>query len=112
MDRASGRVDELLAAVDPKMIEDAASRVAPAAENIDKITGDMKSAMVDVRSAAKRLDGVLARFDRTLGRLETVDEKTVREFFQVQGVRVNLIPDATVTSRIQKLREGSVPPPE
>jgi phospholipid/cholesterol/gamma-HCH transport system substrate-binding protein len=112
MDRASGRVDELLAAVDPKMIEDAANRVAPAAENIDRITGDMKSAMVDVRSAAKRLDGVLARFDRTLGRLDSVDEQSVREFFQVQGVRVNLIPDATVTSRIKKLREESVPLPE
>jgi phospholipid/cholesterol/gamma-HCH transport system substrate-binding protein len=112
MDRASGRVDELLAAVDPKMIEDAANRVAPAAENIDRITGDMKSAMVDVRSAARRLDGVLARFDRTLGRLDSVDEQSVREFFQVQGVRVNLIPDATVTSRIKKLREESVPLPE
>ena len=112
VDRASGRVDELLAAVDPKVLEDAAARIGPASENIDRITGDMKSAMSDVRSAAKRLDGVLARFDRTLARLEDVDEKSVREFFQVQGVRVNLIPDATVTSRIKKLREESVPLPD
>lgn len=112
MNSASGRVDELLAAVDPKSIEDAASRVAPAAENIDRITGDMRSAMTDIRSAAKRLDGVLARFDRTLGRMEDVNEQSIREFLQVQGVRVNLIPDAAVTSRIKKLREEAVPLPE
>jgi phospholipid/cholesterol/gamma-HCH transport system substrate-binding protein len=112
MDRASGRMDELLAAVDPKMIEDAAGRVGPAAENIDKITQDMRTAMTDVRSAAQRLDGVLARFDKTMARMDAVNEQSVREFFQVQGVRVNLIPDAAVTSRIKKLREESVPLPE
>lgn len=112
LESASGRLDDILAGVDPKMIEDAASRVGPAAENIDHITGDMRNAMADLRTAAKKLDGVLARFDRTLGKIEAVDEKSVREFFQVQGVRVNLIPDATVTSRIKKLRDASVPLPE
>lgn len=112
LESASSRLDEILAGVDPKMIEDAAARVAPAAENIENITGDMRTAMADLRVAAKRLDGVLSRFDRTLGRLESVDEKSVREFFQVQGVRVNLIPDAAVTTRIKKLRDASVPLPE
>ena len=112
LESASGRLDDILAGIDPKMIEDAASRVAPAAENIDHITVDMRTAMADLRSAAKKLDGVLARFDHTLGKFDAVDEKTVREFFQVQGVRVNLIPDATVTSRIKQLREVAVPLPE
>ncbi|MDP2339792.1 MAG: MlaD family protein [Deltaproteobacteria bacterium] len=112
LESASSRVDNLLAAVDPKMIEAAASRVGPAAENIDKITGDMKLAMGDVRDAAKRLDGVLQRVDNTLKRLDAVNETAVREFLQVQGVRVNLIPDATVTNRIKKLREESVPLPD
>jgi hypothetical protein len=94
------------------MLEDAAARMGPASENIDRMTGDMKTAMVDVRSAAKRLDGVLARFDRTLSRFEGVNEQSVREFLQVQGVRVNLIPDAAVTTRIKKLREEAVPLPE
>lgn len=109
---ASSRLDEILAGIDPKKIEEAAARVAPAAENIDHITGDMRTAMADLRTAAKRLDGVLSRFDRTLGKLESVDEKTVREFFQVQGVRVNLIPDQAVTTRIKKLRDESVALPE
>jgi len=30
----------------------------------------------------------------------------------VQGVRVNLIPDASVTNRIKKLREESIPLPD
>ena len=109
---ASTRLDEILAGVDPKMIEDAAARIGPAAENIDKITTDMRTAMGDFRTAAKRLDGVLARFDKAMLKVDSVDEKDIREFFQVQGVRVNLIPDATVTSRIKKLREESVPLPE
>ncbi len=112
LESASARLDEILAGVDPKMIEDAAARVGPAAENIDHITGDMRTAMADLRTAAKRLDGVLSRFDRTLGKIESVDEKSVREFFQVQGVRVNLIPDQTVTSRIKKLRDEAVALPE
>lgn len=112
LESASGRLDDILAGVDPKMIEDAASRVGPAAENIDKITSDMRTAMGDLRNAAGRLDGVLSRFDRALLKVERLDEKSLREFFQVQGVRVNLIPDATVTTRIKKLREESVPLPE
>ena len=112
LDSAAGRVDALLASVDPKAIERAADRVGPAAENIDRITTDMKMAMGDVRDAAKRLDGVLSRVDNALKRLESINEPTVREFFQVQGVRVNLIPDASVTTRIKKLREESVPLPE
>jgi phospholipid/cholesterol/gamma-HCH transport system substrate-binding protein len=112
LESASSRVDNLLAAVDPKMIEAAANRVGPAADNINHITSDMKMAMGDVRDAAKRLDGVLARVDNTLKRLDAVNESAVREFLQVQGVRVNLIPDATVTNRIKKLREESVPLPD
>ncbi len=112
LDSAAGRVDALLATVDPKAIEAAADRVGPAAENIGRVTDDMKVAMADVRDAAKRLDGVLLRVDNTLKRLEAIDEPAVREFFQIQGVRVNLIPDASVTNRIKKLREESIPLPD
>lgn len=112
LDSAAGRMDTLLAAVDPKAIEAAADQVGPAADNIERITADMKIAMADVRDAAKRLDGVLSRVDHSLQRLDSVDERFVREFLQIQGVRVNLIPDATVTSRIKKLREESIPLPE
>jgi phospholipid/cholesterol/gamma-HCH transport system substrate-binding protein len=112
LESASGRLDQILAGVDPKLIEDSALRVSSATENVDRITQDMRTAMTDLRVAAKRLDGVLARFDKTLQKVDSVDEKTVREFFQLQGVRVNLIPDATVTSRVKKLREEAVPLPE
>ncbi len=112
LDSAAGRVDALLATIDPSALQAAADRVAPAAENIDRMTTDMKVAMSDVRAAAKRLDGVLARLDGTLKRLDAVNESAIREFLQIQGVRVNLIPDATVTSRIKKLKDESVPLPE
>jgi phospholipid/cholesterol/gamma-HCH transport system substrate-binding protein len=112
LESSAKRLDDILAGVDPKMIEDAAGRVGPAAENIDKITQDMRTAMADFRTAAKRLDGVLARFDKTMAKVDNVDEQSIREFFQVQGVRVNLIPDASVTTRIKKLKDEATPLPE
>ena len=112
LESSSKKLDDILAGVDPKTIELAADRVGSSAENVDKITSDMRTAMTDLRTAAKRLDSVLARFDKTLTKVDAVDEQTVREFFQVQGVRVNLIPDAAVTTRIKKLKDESTPLPE
>jgi len=112
IDSVATRADGILAVIDPKSIEAAADMIGPASANIDRITADMKIAMGDVREAAKRLDTVLARVDGTLKRLEYIDEPMVREFLQVQGVRVNLLPDQSVTNRIKKLREESVPLPD
>jgi phospholipid/cholesterol/gamma-HCH transport system substrate-binding protein len=116
LDSASARLDALLGAVDPAAVRSFTGRVGPAAEaaatNLEQVTSDMKVAMLDVRDAARRIDGVLARVDSTLKRLDAVNETAIREFLQVQGVRVNLIPDAAVTNRIKKLREESVPLPE
>ncbi len=101
---AAARIDAILAVVDPASIKAAADMVGPAADNVDRMTSDATAAMADVRAAAKRLDGVLARVDSALAKLDGVDEKLVREFLQIQGVRVNLLPDATVTNRIKALR--------
>ncbi len=109
----SSKLDDILASLDPKVIKDAASKLAPASENIEKITGDLRTTMNDFRSVAKRLDSVLARVDKALLKIDGLDEKDVREFLQVQGVRVNLIPDVTVRSRLEQLRdEGAAPAPE
>jgi phospholipid/cholesterol/gamma-HCH transport system substrate-binding protein len=112
LDRASARVDALLESANPKAIEEAMARIGPAAENVERITEDMKVAMLDARKAAQRLDGVLARLDGTLRRLDSLNEGAIREFLQIEGVRVNLIPDASVTTRVKKLREESVPLPK
>ncbi len=112
LNNAAARIDAILAVVDPASIKAAADMVGPAADNIDRITRDAKVAMGDVREAAKRLDGVLARVDSALAKLDGVDEELVREFLQIQGVRVNLLPDATVTNRIKKLRDEATPLPE
>jgi phospholipid/cholesterol/gamma-HCH transport system substrate-binding protein len=111
LDAVGTRVNDLLAAVDPATIENATSRIGPAAENVNQITSDMRTAMVDVRSAAQRFDGVLLRLDQTLQRLDAINEGAIREMLQIQGVRVNFIPDTSVTTRVKKLREESVPLP-
>ena len=111
LDSVASHADDLLAVIDPKSIKTATDLIGPAADNIGRITTDAKTAMGDVRDAAKRLDGVLARIDLALQRLEWIDEPMIREFLQVQGVRVNLLPDAAVTARIKKLRESEARPP-
>lgn len=116
LESASTKVDNLLGAVDPAQVRSVVDRVGPATEtaatNLEEITTDMKVAMSDLRDAARRVDGVLARIDTALKRFDAINESSIREFLQVQGVRVNLIPDAAVTNRIKKLREESVPLPE
>src|SRR5690606_1057748 len=98
---------------DPKVIEKAAAKMGPTADNVERITTDMRSAMSEFRASAKRLDAVLARMDRTFQKVESIDEEDLREFLQIQGVRVNLIPDSSVTSRVKQLRqEEAAPPPE
>ena len=55
---------------------------------------------------------LMNKVDKNLTRLDDVNERTIREFFQVQGVRVNLIPDASVERRVRRLRnEPSLLPP-
>lgn len=115
IDVLAAHADELLAAIDPQSIKAGVDMIGPAADNIDRITIDAKVAMGDVREAAKRLDTLLGRIDSTLARLEWIDEPMIREFLQVQGVRVNLLPDPTVTARIKKLRDdhpAAPPAPE
>jgi phospholipid/cholesterol/gamma-HCH transport system substrate-binding protein len=116
LESASSKVDDLLGAIDPQKVRSVTERVGPAAEtaatNLEAVTSDMRVAMADIREAARRIDGVLARVDSTLKRFDAVNEGAIREFLQVQGVRVNLIPDAAVTNRIKKLREESVPLPD
>lgn len=108
---ASNRVDALLASVDPKVIEAAADRVPPTLDNLDVAANDLKIAMADIRQASDRLEGLLMKVDRTLTRLDDVNERSIREFLQVEGVRVNLIPDAKVERRIRKLRNEATPLP-
>lgn len=109
LEAASTRLDTLLGSIDGKVVEEAARNVAPAAAKLGRISDDMTAAMGDVRAAAKRLDSVLARFDRTLQKLDRVDEMDLREFLQLEGVRVHIIPDEKAGQRLQRLRSSKDP---
>jgi phospholipid/cholesterol/gamma-HCH transport system substrate-binding protein len=109
--QAADKIDRLLAAVDPATLERIASRVDPAVADVEIVLGDLKLAMADVRHASARLDGILGKVDQTLARSEAINERTIREFLQVEGVRVNLIPDARVERRLKRLRNESTPLP-
>jgi hypothetical protein len=111
VEQASDRLDKLLAAVDPAVVKRVTKRLDPATEDAALVLGDMKVAMADVKAASARLDGVLARLDKALARTDGLNERVIREFLQVEGVRVNLIPDAKVERRLRKLRNEASPLP-
>jgi len=108
---AADKVDKILAAVDPARVEAMTAKIDPAVADIEATLSDLKLAMADVRAASSRLDGIMMKVDRTLDRSESINERTIREFMQVEGVRVNLIPDSRVERRLQRLRNESTPLP-
>jgi hypothetical protein len=111
LDAAAGRIDAILAALDGAKLGNAVERLAPAAETVASgvqgASKDLHLVTSDMRDAARRMDALFARLDATLGRLDGIDEAAVREFLQVQGVRVNVLPDPAVAGLVKSLREKS-----
>lgn len=111
LDSASGRLDRVLAALDDDSLQKGAERIGPTLENVDGAMRDMRLAMADIKSASGRIESILVKLDRNLSRVEDINERSIREFFQVEGVRVNLIPDARVERRVKHLRNEATPLP-
>jgi len=111
LEQAAERLDQVLAAVDPNDIRTATKRVKPTMENIDAMTEDLRGMMRDLKRSSGKLETILVKVDKTLTRAEAINERSVREFLQVEGVRVNLIPDEKVERRVRKLRNESSPLP-
>lgn len=111
LDSASGRLDRVLAALDDESLQKGAERIGPTLENVDGAMRDMRLAMADIKSASGRIESILVKLDRNLSRVEDINERSIREFFQVEGVRVNLIPDARVERRVKHLRNEATPLP-
>lgn len=111
LDNASRRLDNVLAALDDETVQKGAERIGPTLENVDGAMRDMRIAMADIKRASGRIENILVKLDRNLSRMEDVNERSIREFFQVEGVRVNLIPDARVERRVKHLRNEAIPLP-
>ncbi|MCP4504738.1 MAG: MCE family protein [Deltaproteobacteria bacterium] len=111
LEEAAERLDKVLGAIDPADVRSASKKIKPTMENIDAVTEDMRSVMADFKRSSGRLETILVKVDKTLTRAEAINERTVREFLQVEGVRVNLIPTAKVERRVRKLRNESSPLP-
>jgi phospholipid/cholesterol/gamma-HCH transport system substrate-binding protein len=109
--RASDRIDQLLASVEPNDLKYASDRIKPTIDDVGSVVTDLKVAMHDIRNASSRMDNILAKVDRALTRTEEINERAVREFLQVEGVRVNLIPDEKIERRVKQLRNESPPLP-
>jgi phospholipid/cholesterol/gamma-HCH transport system substrate-binding protein len=111
LEGAASKADSILGAIDPRSIRTLSEQAGPAAttaaRNVELASTEMRAAMTDMRQAAQRIDGVLSRLDGALKRLDGIDESYVREFLQIQGVRVNLIPDSSLSALIKKIRENN-----
>ena len=109
--KTSKRLDLILASIEPKDLKEASSRIKPTMQDVEAVVSDLKVAMTDIRQASNRMDNILAKVDRALTRTEEINERAIREFFQVEGVRVNLIPDEKIERRVKKLRNEASPLP-
>lgn len=111
VEQAAERVDRILAAVDPDDLKAASAQVKPTMDEVQLVVADLRGTMKDLRAASSRIESIMVKADRTLSRAEAINERAIREFLQVEGVRVNFIPDAKVERRVRKLRNESSPLP-
>jgi virulence factor Mce-like protein len=112
LESATGRMDRVLAVFDDERLKSGASKIGPTLDTVDAAAQDLRVAMADFKRASSQLEGLLTKVDKNLTRLDDINERNIREFFQVQGVRVNLIPDANVTRRVRNLKNEATPLPE
>lgn len=111
LENTSERIDRLVAAVPTDAMAEAISRAPQAVDNADRALADLRVAVADLRSVSKKGSDIASSLERLLARLDAIDEKTVREFMQIQGVRVNLTTDPTILRRVRELKNRQMPVP-
>jgi phospholipid/cholesterol/gamma-HCH transport system substrate-binding protein len=111
LESASSRLDRLLAAFDQESITKGTEKIGPTLDNVEVAVKDMRLAMADIKSASGHIESILVKLDRNLSRVEDINERSIRELLQVEGLRVNLIPDARVERRVKHLRNEATPLP-
>ena len=105
------RIDTLVAAIDPQALADASAQIKPTAVGLERLMHELKGTLAEVQKAAAQLEPLLGKATAALDRLDGLDERAIREFLQVEGVRVNLIPDARVRTRLKQLTDEMAPAP-
>lgn len=111
IEQTADRIDKLAAAVPTEEMADAIKRAPQAVGNADKALADLRVAVADLRRIAQQGTAIASSLEKLLARAESVDERSIREFMQVQGVRVNLTTDPTILRRIRELKNRELPAP-
>lgn len=109
VDRAGGKLDAILNGVSPESVKKISEGLVPVVGDVGSVAQTMRVAMADVKDASAKLETMLSRVDKNLARLDQINERAIREFLQVEGVRVNLIPDVNVQRRVRRLRNEPDP---
>ncbi|MFH1811091.1 MAG: MlaD family protein [Pseudomonadota bacterium] len=111
LDHTLERIDRVAAAVPAEDMAEAIRRAPQAVDNADRALADLRVAVSDLRTVAQKGAEISIMLERLLKRLDNIDEKTLREFMQVQGVRVNLTTDPTIVRRVRELKFREMPLP-
>ncbi len=111
LDNTLERVDRLAAAVPTEALTQAIERAPQAVDNADRALADLRVAVADLRKVSRQGTQIAGMLERMLKKVDRIDEKTLREFIQVQGVRVNLTTDPTILRRIRELKFREMPLP-
>ncbi|MBN2359284.1 MAG: MCE family protein [Deltaproteobacteria bacterium] len=111
IEQAAERIDQLAVAVPTEEMAAAIRRAPQAVENADRALADLRVAVADLRRIAQQGTTIAGSLEKLLDRAEKIDEKTLREFMQVQGVRVNLTTDPNILRRIRELKYRELPTP-
>jgi phospholipid/cholesterol/gamma-HCH transport system substrate-binding protein len=111
LDHTLERIDRVAAAVPAEDMADAIKRAPQAVDNADRALADLRVAVADLRTVSQKGSEIAIMLERLLKRLDSIDEKTLREFMQVQGLRVNLTTDPTIVRRVRELKFREMPLP-
>lgn len=112
LDATLVRIDRLAAAVPADAMAKAINAAPKAVNNADRALVDLRVALADLRAVSDRGSKIAGTLERLLHRLDSIDEKSIREFMQVQGFRVNLTANPTSMRRIRELQNRDAPLPE
>lgn len=104
--KVSSALETLLATVDTEAVNGAFVAAGPVLRDAEGLGTTARESLESVNATSKQLEEMMRKFDVILKKVEAIDERAIREFVQVEGVRVNVIPNSDAQRKIRALEEA------
>lgn len=108
LDRIADSVDKTTAAFAPRS-EEIAKNLDETLKNLVRITEKLPATLDSLTRVSSKFETTLDRAGNLLGKLEGLDEKTIRRFLQEEGITINLFSrkvEGEEDREAQKKKEG------